>query len=45
MAHEAEHRVLAKYLEEHHLKRTRQRETILDAFLQAGGGHHAEAGS
>jgi Fur family ferric uptake transcriptional regulator len=42
MAHEAEHRVLAKYLEEHHLKRTRQRETILDAFLQAGGHVSAE---
>jgi Fur family ferric uptake transcriptional regulator len=37
MAHEVEHRTLASYLEEHSLKNTRQREAILDVFLQARG--------
>ena len=37
MAHEAERRTLASYLEEHSLKNTRQREAILDVFLQATG--------
>ncbi len=37
MAHEVEHRTLASYLEEHSLKNTRQREAILDVFLQATG--------
>jgi len=35
MAHEVEHRTLASYLEEHSLKTTKQREAILDVFLQA----------
>ena len=38
MAHEVEHRTLASYLEEHKLKNTRQREAILEVFLQ-GTGH------
>ena len=33
MAHEVEQRALARYLEEHHLKHTKQREAILEAFL------------
>jgi Fur family ferric uptake transcriptional regulator len=37
MAHEVEHRTLASYLEEHSLKTTKQREAILDVFLQATG--------
>jgi Fur family ferric uptake transcriptional regulator len=37
MAHEAEHRTLTEHLERHKLKRTKQREIILDAFLEAGG--------
>jgi Fur family ferric uptake transcriptional regulator len=37
MAHEAEKRALARYLREHDLKRTRQREAILEAFLDAPG--------
>ena len=37
MAHEIEHRTLARYLEEHSLKHTAQREAILDAFLEATG--------
>ena len=36
MAHGVERRILASYLEEHSLKNTRQREAILDVFLQAG---------
>jgi Fur family ferric uptake transcriptional regulator len=35
MAHEVELAALSRYLEEHNLKRTRQREVILDAFLEA----------
>jgi Fur family ferric uptake transcriptional regulator len=35
MAHEVEHRTLGSYLEEHKLKNTKQREAILDVFLQA----------
>jgi Fur family ferric uptake transcriptional regulator len=37
MAHEVEKRALARYLQEHDLKRTRQREAILEAFLDAPG--------
>jgi Fur family ferric uptake transcriptional regulator len=37
MAHEAERATLARYLEEHSLKQTRQRDAILDAFLEAKG--------
>ena len=33
-----EQKVLASYLERHHLKRSAQREAILDAFVKAG--HH-----
>ena len=37
MAHEVEQRRLVRYLGEHGLKRTRQREAILDVFLSTGG--------
>ena len=37
MAHEVELEALARYLEDHQLKRTRQREVILEAFLDAKG--------
>ena len=37
MAHEVELRSLARYLEEHSLKHTKQRDAILDVFLQATG--------
>jgi len=37
MAHEVEHATLASYLEEHNLKNTKQREAILDVFLEATG--------
>jgi Fur family ferric uptake transcriptional regulator len=37
MAHEVERATLARYLEEHNLKHTKQRDTILDAFLGAEG--------
>ncbi len=37
MAHEVERRSLARYLEEHNLKHTKQREAILDVFLAASG--------
>ena len=37
MSHEVEQRALARYLEEHHLKHTKQREAILEVFLQAKG--------
>jgi Fur family ferric uptake transcriptional regulator len=37
MAHEVEQRALARYLEEHSLKHTKQREAILDVFLEAKG--------
>jgi Fur family ferric uptake transcriptional regulator len=37
MAHEVEQRSLARYLEEHNLKQTRQREAILEVFLSASG--------
>ena len=35
MAHEVEREALAHYLEQHNLKHTRQRDLILDAFLEA----------
>jgi len=37
MAHEVEHRTLARFLEEHSLKHTKQREAILDVFLEIEG--------
>ena len=37
MAHEVEHRSLARYLEEHSLKHTKQRDAILGVFLEATG--------
>jgi Fur family ferric uptake transcriptional regulator len=37
MAHEVERRSLARYLEENSLKHTKQREAILDVFLEAPG--------
>ena len=37
MAHEVERRTLARYLEEHNLKHTKQRDAILEVFLEAPG--------
>jgi len=37
MAHELEQKALASYLEDHNLKHTKQREAILDVFLNARG--------
>ena len=37
MAHEVERRTLARDLEEHHLKNTKQRDAIVDVFLEARG--------
>jgi Fur family ferric uptake transcriptional regulator len=37
MSHEVEHRSLARFLEEHRLKHTKQRDAILDVFLEAKG--------
>ena len=37
MSHEVEQRALARYLEEHSLKHTKQREAILAVFLSAKG--------
>ena len=37
MTHEVEHRSLARYLEEHSLKHTKQRDAILEVFLRATG--------
>ncbi len=37
MAHEVERRSLARFLEEHNLKHTKQRDAILDIFLTAAG--------
>ncbi len=36
MAHEVERDALARYLDDHNLKHTTQRDVILDAFLSAG---------
>jgi Fur family ferric uptake transcriptional regulator len=35
MAHEAERELLARYLEQHNLKHTKQRDLILTAFLES----------
>jgi Fur family ferric uptake transcriptional regulator len=37
MAHELEQKALASYLEDHNLKHTRQREAILEVFLDVKG--------
>ncbi len=37
MAHEVEREALARYLEQHNLKHTKQRDIILTAFLEAKG--------
>ncbi len=37
MVHEVEQRALARYLEEHNLKHTKQREAILEVFLSEHG--------
>ncbi|MBW2242462.1 MAG: transcriptional repressor [Deltaproteobacteria bacterium] len=37
MANELEQKALASYLEDHHLKQTKQREAILDVFLEVKG--------
>ncbi|MBW2695696.1 MAG: transcriptional repressor [Deltaproteobacteria bacterium] len=37
MGHDVEREALARYLEDHQLKRTKQREVILEAFLCARG--------
>jgi Fur family ferric uptake transcriptional regulator len=37
MAHDLEHKALARYLEGHNLKHTKQREAILEVFLNATG--------
>ena len=37
MAHEVERQALARYLEDHNLKHTKQRDAILDVFLEATG--------
>ena len=37
MSHEVEHRTLSRYLEDHQLKHTKQREAILEIFLEVTG--------
>lgn len=37
MAHEVEREALARYLEDHNLKHTKQRDQILEAFLEIKG--------
>lgn len=37
MSHEVERQALARYLEDHNLKHTKQREAILEVFLDAKG--------
>ena len=37
MSNDLEREALVRYLEDHHLKRTRQREAILDVFLKSTG--------
>jgi Fur family ferric uptake transcriptional regulator len=37
MAHELEQKALGNYLEDHHLKHTKQREAILEVFLNVRG--------
>ena len=43
MAHEVERQALARYLEDHNLKHTKQRDAILDVFLDATGPITGEA--
>jgi Fur family ferric uptake transcriptional regulator len=43
MAHEVEQRALAAYLEDHHLKATKQREGILEVFLGVTGHISSDA--
>jgi Fur family ferric uptake transcriptional regulator len=43
MANEVEQRALARYLEDHHLKHTKQREAILDVFLSLTGHTTSES--
>jgi Fur family ferric uptake transcriptional regulator len=43
MANELEQKALASYLEDHNLKHTKQREAILDVFLETRGHITAEA--
>jgi Fur family ferric uptake transcriptional regulator len=43
MANEIEQKALASYLEDHNLKHTKQREAILDVFLDVKGHTTAEA--
>ena len=37
MSHDLEREALTRYLEDHHLKHTKQREAILEAFLETTG--------
>lgn len=37
MAHELEQQILTRYLDDNHLKHTRQREAILEVFLESQG--------
>lgn len=37
MPHEIEIKTLTRYLEKHHLKQTKQREAVLQVFLEASG--------
>ena len=37
MSHDVEHRALSRYLEDHQLKHTKQREAILEIFLEVTG--------
>jgi len=43
MSNETEQKALASYLEDHNLKHTKQREAILDVFLEVQGHITAEA--
>jgi len=43
MSNEVEQKALASYLEDHNLKHTKQREAILDVFLEVKGHITAEA--
>ena len=43
MSNEVEQKALASYLEDHNLKQTKQREAILDVFLEVKGHITAEA--
>ena len=43
MSHDLEKKALASYLEDHNLKHTKQREAILDVFLEVKGHITAEA--